>query len=517
MRTIILLCFCLAGVASARDQVAFGQTMGQAIGQAGGGFDVDALAAVQTEAIDFMLPRTLDAVTAAQLAIWGLSGLTSIDPALTPVVRDTDLQLLVHGHSVLEIIASGSDAASWAAAAAKLVAAAFAASPAIRQMGQPAVTKVLFDEMLAHLDPYSRYLPPVEAVGDRDRRVGHAGIGVTLSERGRSVAVRDVVIGSPGALAGIMPGDVIQWVDGRSALNRDSTAVDAMLNGPEGTQLRMGWRDRDGTMRGAILTRVMIPPETVFPRRSGDVEVIQITGFSQTTDQHVIQVVRDSLRGSRPLTGIILDLRGNRGGLLRIAVAAADAFLSPGVVSRSAGRAPETNRIWRSGGGELAKGVRMVVLVDGGTASAAEVLAAALADRGRAVVIGSSTFGKGVVQTIDPLPDGGELFLTWSRILAPRGWPIQSLGVMPQICTSLGDDAVHRQLAALAKGTMEMEAAVRRQRAARVPLTPDQIVAIRDPCPAADPREADLGTAETVIANPASYAAALLEPMTGDR
>lgn len=512
IRIAFLLGFCLLGVAYAQGQA----VDPVAIGQVATGFDVDALAAVQTEAIDFMLPRTLDPVTAAQLAMWGLSGLTTIDPALTAVVRDSNIELLVRGRSVFSIAAAGPDAAAWAEAAAKTVAAANAASAPMRQMGQPGVTKVLFDEMLAHLDPYSRYLPPIEALGDRDRRVGHAGIGVTLFQHGRAVAVRDVVIGSPGALAGIVPGDVIQWVNGRTALNRDHAAVDAMLNGPEGTELRMGWRGRDGTLRGATLTRVMIPPETVFPRRSGDVEIIQITGFSQTTDEHVIQVVRDSLSDNRPVTGIILDLRGNRGGLLRTAVATAEAFLSPGVVLRSAGRAPETNRVWKSGGGEIAKGVPMMVLVDGGTASAAEVLAAALGDRGRAVVMGSSTFGKGVVQTIDPLPDGGELFLTWSRILAPRGWPIQSLGVMPRICTSLGDEAVRRQLAALAAGTVEMDAAVRRHDAARVPLTPDQIVAIREPCPAADPREADIGIALTLIGTPASYASALLEPMAGE-
>jgi carboxyl-terminal processing protease len=183
------------------------------------------------------------------------------------------------------------------------------------------------------------------------------------------------------------------------------------------------------------------------------------------------------------------------------------------VIVRSSGRAPETTRVWLSTGGELAKGIRMVVLVDGGTASAAEILAAALADRGRAVVIGSSTFGKGVVQTIDPLPDGGELFLTWSRILAPRGWPIQSLGIMPQICTSLGDDTVSRQLAALAAGSNLMDAAIKAHRAARAPLTPDQIVAIRGRCPAADPREDDIAIARMLIEKPSSYAAALLGPM----
>ena len=511
-RILFLACLCLAGVAYTQCR-----TAGQAMAQPANGFDADAFAAVQTEAIDFMLPRTLDPISAAQLAKWGLSGLTSIDPGLTAVVREANVNLLVHGRLVLNISASGSGAVPWAEVAAKIVAAAFTASPTLRQIGQQTVTKLLFDEMLAHIDPYSRYLPPIEAVGDRDRRLGHAGIGVTLAQHGRSVAVREVVIGSPGAMAGIVPGDVIQWVNGHTALNRDREAVEALLNGPEGTEVRMGWVNRDGTTRGATLTRIMIPPETVFPRRSGDVEIIQVTGFSQTTEEHVLQVVRDSLKEPRPVTGVILDLRGNRGGLLRTAVATAEAFLSPGIVVRTSGRAPETNRVWKSGAGEFAKGVRLVVLVDGGTASAAEVLAAALADRGRAVVLGSSTFGKGVVQTIDPLPDGGELFLTWSRILAPLGWPIQSLGVMPQICTSLGDEAVQRQLAALANGSMPMAAAVTRHAAARAPLTPDQIVAIREPCPAADPREEDIATAQTLIGAPASYAAALLPPMVGER
>jgi carboxyl-terminal processing protease len=506
-RIVFLLCACLT-------QVAFAQ--GKSTAPMGYGFNVDALAAVQSEAIDFMVPRTLEPVTAAQLVTWGLSGLTTIDPSLSTFVRDPNLELLQRGQPVLAVNAPGSDPTSWARAAATIVAAAYSTSPAMQRMGQAGVTKVLFDEMLAHIDPYSRYLPPLEALGDRDRRVGRAAIGVTLVQRGRLVTVRDVVLGSPGALAGIGPGDVIQWVNGRTAINKDRETIEALLNGPEGTEVRMGWVSPDGSTRGATLTRVMIPPETVFPRRSGNVEIIEITGFSQTTDQHVIQVVRASLQHPQPVTGIILDLRGNRGGLLRSAVATAEAFLPAGVVVRTAGRAPETNRVWKSGGGELAKGVRMVVLVDGGTASAAEVLAAALADRGRAVVMGSSTFGKGVVQTIEPLPDGGELFLTWSRILAPRGWPIQSLGVMPQVCTSKGDEAVRQQLAALANGNWLLERAVGRHDAARAPLTPDQIVTIREPCPAADPRDADMEIAETLVQMPRSYAAALLEPMDNE-
>ena len=478
-------------------------------------FDAELLGKVQAEAIAFMLPRALEAVSAEQLAMWGLSGLTTLDPALTTTVGDGRVRLLARGRVLLEAAApmkspAGNSPAAWGAVVTRLAVAGYAASPALRQAGQAGVTKALFDGTLAHLDPYSRYIPPMEALSDRDRRVGHAAIGVTLAPRGRSAVVRDVIIGSPGALAGIVPGDVIEWVDGRTALGRDPATIEAMLSGPEGTELRMGWLGRDGRSHGATLTRIMTPPETVFPRRTGDIVVLQITGFSQTTAQHVAQVVRENVRAARPAAGIILDLRGNRGGLLRTAVATADAFLEAGIVVRSAGRAPEANRVWLSANGEEARGLRLVVLVDGGTASAAEVLAAALADRGRAVVIGSSTFGKGVVQTIEALPDGGELFLTWSRLLAPLGWPIQSLGVLPQVCTSLGEESVRRQFAALAAGQNEMRTALQAHRAARAPVTPDQIVAIRERCPAADSRSTDLTVAQALIASPASHAAALL-------
>src|SRR6185437_5124325 len=147
------------------------------------------------------------------------------------------------------------------------------------------------------------------------------------------------------------------------------------------------------------------------------------------------------------------------------------------------------------------------------TASAAEILAGALADRGRAVVVGSSTLGKGLVQTIDPMPDGGELFVTWSRVLAPRSWPIQGLGVFPQVCTSLGRSALDRQLAELASGVQPMAQAVALHRAMRATLPPAQIQAIRKACPAAEGGDSDTEAARMLVNNPAAYAAALLPPM----
>ena len=168
--------------------------------------------------------------------------------------------------------------------------------------------------------------------------------------------------------------------------------------------------------------------------------------------------------------------------------------------------------VWRASPDDVTDGLPIVVLVDGRTASAAEILAAALQDQGRAVVVGSATFGKGLVQTIAPMPDGGELFVTWSRVLTPSGYPLQGLGVLPQICTSLGQDQVAAQMASLADGHLFLRAAVLRHAAARAPVSPPQMIELRAPCPAAEGRDSDLRVAQTLLDDPAAYNAALLRP-----
>ncbi len=383
----------------------------------------------------------------------------------------------------------------------------------MRRAGTQGVVQNFFDELFNHLDPYSRYVPPQDAGEDRERRVGQAGAGLRLGRQGSAIVVTEAIADGPGALAGIRVGDTIVSVDGQSSRGKDPATVMRWIAGPEETQLTLVWRGRDGRQRSAELERALVPPETVFAQRSGDLLVIQLTGFNHSTDSHLSEALDQGLASAHPPAGIVLDLRGNRGGLLRQAVTAADALLPAGVVAITAGRDPEATRVWRSNAGELAADIPVVVMVDGRSASAAEILAAAVADRGRGVVIGSSTLGKGLVQTIAPLPDGGELFVTWSRVLAPRGWPIQGLGVLPQVCTSLGQDVLNWELTELARGHQPMVKALDAHRAARAPLQPAQILAIRNFCPAAEGREADLDVARLLIRDPAAYAAALLPPI----
>ncbi len=481
---------------------------------AGGAFDAARLVAVYSESLTFIAPRILTPVPVSQLTLWGLQGLSALDPDITTSQKDTHIVLSRRNQVLLDVLSPKDEQpAVWAAVAAQLSGAGHAASPPLRRAGAQGVIQCFFEEMFSHIDPYSRYVPPAEAGEDRESRAGRAGLGLSLGQRGRFISVTGVVRDSPAAIAGIRAGDIVLAINGQRAQDQDPGTIAALLAGPEDSAVTLSWRGRDGRTRETQMVRVMVPPETVFAERYADVLILRITSFSMSTASHIALSVQDAMAQPSPVDGIVLDLRDNRGGLLRQAVTAADTFLPAGLIATTVGRDPDAAHIWQSTEGELAENVPLVILVDGRTASAAEVLAAALADRGRAVVVGSETVGKGLVQTIDPLPDGGELFVTWSRILAPLGWPLQGLGVLPQVCTSLGWDRLNRQLAALSTGFQPMADAIRAQRQARAPVSSSEVLALRAPCPAAEGRAADLAAARMLISNPAAYAAALLPPM----
>ena len=428
-------------------------------------FDDVFATSVFSVALDFLAPRTLDPVGIPQLTLWGLRGLTAIDPALVPDAGDSEVHLLLNDKLVFSApLPSSAAPADWGKFAATLGRAAFGVSQPVRHAGTPGVIRSFFDEMFNHLDPYSRYVPPAAADTDRERRSGTVGLGLALVKTAGGFAVRVVLPGSPADDAGIRPGDRIISVDGRLPRRENAAKVEEWLQGPDGSTVTLAWRDHRGRMQARELERALVPPQTVRAKRVADVLLINIEGFSANTDDQFQAALSAGFEGHR-VRGVVVDLRGNRGGLLRQAVDATGEVLTVGVVATTAGRNPQANHVWPSGSsGDAAQGRPIVILVDGRTASAAEIMAAALEDNGRAVVVGSSTLGKGLVQTIAPLPDGGELFVTWSRVLAPAGWPLQGLGVLPQICTSLGADQLQIELQDLANGQLDMAAALARHR-----------------------------------------------------
>ena len=472
-------------------------------------------ASVISAALAFISPRALDPVSIQQLALWGLDAPASLDGALRTELRDNTVLLLHNGRVVFQRVIPAEDTpAGWGDLVADLLRAAAAASPAVDRAGHQGAITAFFDELFNHLDPYSRYVAPAAASLDRARRSGEAGAGLQVKRLGASTVITDVNADGPAAEAGIHVGDRLLAVDDQPTQGEDLATVQNWIGGIEGTDVSLTIRDRRGRTRTVELERAVIPPETVFASRVGEALLIRIASFSADTDERLSRELTRALAAptARTVRGIILDLRGNRGGLLKQAVEATDLLLDAGVIAVTAGRNPQAIHEWRATHGDVAMGRPVVVLVDGRSASAAEIMAAALADQGRAVVVGSATLGKGLVQTIATLPDGGELFVSWSRVLAPSGWPLQSLGLLPQVCTSLGQDTANAQLAALDRGVQPMALALARHRAARAPLPAAEALALRNPCPAAEAREADVATARFLITHPTAYNTARLAP-----
>jgi len=462
-------------------------------------------------ALAFMAPRILDPVPIGQLTAWGLRGLSALDPRLSTELSGGRLRLSAPDGLLFAAPApDAADAQAWGEAAAEMAGAAWGESEPLRRAGTQGVIDNFFDELFNHLDPYSRYVPPAEAEADRARRSSEAGIGLTVALRAGALVAADVTAGGPAAAAGIRPGDQILAVDRQPLRDRDPLQAAALLSGAENSRVVLTVRAPNGRAREAAVVRAVLPAETVFAERQADMLVLRLTGFTHATGHGVEHGLRRGLSGPRHPRGIVFDLRGNRGGLLYQAVAVSAAVLGTGLVVTTVGRDPAADRVLQADATDLSGGLPVVVVVDGRSASAAEIVAAALADNRRAVVVGSVTTGKGLIQTVAPLPDGGELFVTWSRVLAPLGWPIQGFGVMPQVCTSLGEAALRAQLEDLAQGQEPMQKALALSRTAREPMPPAQILDMRNACPAAEGREADLEAARFLIDNPDAYAAALL-------
>ncbi len=477
------------------------------------GFDTRMASRVFATALAFAAPRTLDAVTPAQLTLWGLHGITALDPALETEQHGSLVRLISGDRMLYAAVAPApDDSPAWGRVAADINGAAYDSSAELRRAGSQALIQSFFDEMFNHLDPYSRYVPPEPAEVERDKLSVDAGAGLGLVRTKGGIVVNDVVPDGPGADAGARIGDLILAIDGQRVRGASLDRVRDLLTGPEGTNVTLRVRGLDGELRSLPLTLAYVPPETVFAARDGNLLILRITAFDGDTAERLSQALEAGMLSKPPPAAVVLDLRGNRGGLLRQAVTGVALLAEQGVIASTAGRDPQATHDWRiDDGGDLTHGARLIILVDARTASAAEIMAAALADLGRAVVVGSTTLGKGLVQTIMTLPDGGELFVTWSRVLAPKLWPIQVLGVMPQVCTSLGHDETLRELQDLQSGQWDMSGAVARTRAARAPLAMADALRLRQACPAAEGGDDDLLVAHFLASHPEAYQSALLK------
>lgn len=317
-------------------------------------------------------------------------------------------------------------------------------SPALGGQEKDGVLKAFFKGGLSGLDRYTRYETPQEARNTRARREGFGGLGITIRYDEGKTYVRRVHAGTPAFVAGLKRGDLITHVGETPLAGLDQRAIIQQLRGPVHSAAVLTVERRDETApRKITVVRAHIIIPTVTSEFTGEILRIRITGFNQGTARSLGRELATAEReAGDDLKGIVLDLRSNPGGLLDQAVAVADFFLNDGRIISTRGRHSRANQKFDASWGERMRSVPIAVLVNGRSASASEIVAAALRDRGRAIVIGASSFGKGSVQTIIPLPNGGELTMTWAHMIAPSGFNLHQHGVIPAVCTATADETL---------------------------------------------------------------------------
>jgi len=292
--------------------------------------------------------------------------------------------------------------------------------------------------MLTGLDPHSAYLNPRNF---RDMQVQtrgeFGGLGIEVTQEGGYIRVISPIDETPAARAGIRPGDSITHLNGNSTQGMTLQEAVEVMRGERGTSLRLTIR-REATPAPIEITivRDVIRPQIVRFRMEGnDIGYIRITSFNEQTETNLRRAI-NSLRqqAGNNLRGLVLDLRNNPGGLLDQAVQVTDSFLDQGeIVSTRARRAEDAQR-WNARAGDIANGLPVVVLINGGSASASEIVAGALQDHRRAVILGTTSFGKGSVQTVMPLGgNNGAIRLTTARYYTPSGRSIQATGIVPDV------------------------------------------------------------------------------------
>lgn len=298
--------------------------------------------------------------------------------------------------------------------------------------------KAAINGMLTSLDPHSSYLSPDDAENMQVQTRGEfGGLGIEVTQEDGFVKVVSPMDGTPADQAGIEAGDFITHVDGASVLGLTLDEAVDLMRGPVGSEILITVvREGSPEPFDVSIIRDTIKLTAVRARAEQDAVVLRVTTFNDQTYANLASGLAEKIEelgGEDEVSGIILDLRNNPGGLLTQAIKVSDAFLDKGEIVSTRGRNPQDGERFNATPGDLANGKPIVVLINGGSASASEIVAGALQDHHRAIVVGTKSFGKGSVQTVMPLRGNGAMRLTTSRYYTPSGRSIQALGVSPDI------------------------------------------------------------------------------------
>jgi carboxyl-terminal processing protease len=308
----------------------------------------------------------------------------------------------------------------------------------VEEVDEAALIEAAINGMLTSLDPHSGYLAPQDAADMRVQTRGEfGGLGIEVTQEDGFVKVVSPIDDTPAAAAGIEAGDFITHVDGDSVLGLTLDEAVDLMRGPVGSEIVITVvREGADEPFDVSIIRDTITLTAVRSRLVGDSVVLRVTTFNDQTYPNLREGLEDRIEeagGLDAVNGIVLDLRNNPGGLLSQAIRVSDAFLEKGEIVSTRGRDPQDGDRFNATPGDLSSGKPIVVLINGGSASASEIVAGALQDHRRAIVVGTKSFGKGSVQTVMPLRGDGAMRLTTARYYTPSGRSIQALGVSPDI------------------------------------------------------------------------------------
>jgi carboxyl-terminal processing protease len=305
----------------------------------------------------------------------------------------------------------------------------------VEEVTDETLIEAAINGMLTSLDPHSSYLNVKNFAEMQIQTKGRfGGLGIEVTMENGLVKVISPIDDTPAAAAGLKTGDFITRLDNESVRGLTLGEAVERMRGPPNSDIRLTILRQGQDPFDLTITRAIIKIRSVRSRAEGEVGYIRITSFNEQTEKGV----RSSIRRFRKklgdkLQGIVLDLRNNPGGLLDQAVAVSDLFLDKGeIVSTRARRASDSQR-FNARPGDIGEGLPMVVLINGGSASASEIVAGALQDHRQAIILGTASFGKGSVQTIIPINGHGAMRLTTSRYYTPSGASIQAKGIVPDI------------------------------------------------------------------------------------
>jgi len=479
-----------------------------------GAFDTGAAKDLFADGLDDIDRFYIEPIQVSTVALNGLGNLSTVDPDFR-VVRAGDSVRATEGtmQAASYIAPSDHDSAGWAAVIAGILDSGRQKSDKLRASTPEALYQVVFDGSLHDLDRFSRYTGAKAARDNRASRDGFGGVGVEIAFDAGIAHIKSVIPDTPASKAHLTIGDRITEVDHKPVAGMTEQAVISMMRGAEGTDVTLTVVRGDTPPFSLTLTRApIVPPTITYRREPGDIAYFGISGFNiQTAAALGAEVERAEAEMGPQLKGAVLDLRNNPGGYLDQGIDVARLFVSSGRILTTHGRHPDSEQQFDAKGPDMLHGLPLIVLVNGGSASSAEIVAAALQDLGRAVVIGSRSYGKGTVQDVLRMPNGGELILTWAKLYAPSGYALQRFGVIPNICTSGDQSSAAKTIADLRAGRVDPAAPLSTRRVADSLSEADQL-AFANACPSrntASGDDVDLAVARAVIADPALVRRAL--------